>query len=162
MTKQAKSGTTEKTLKYCYEQLGGVEEVADLIGRAGATIYTYADPENLKMQLPVKYTHIIDAEMKAQFGETPFFNLAQRKLSAVAGSHTGCLRSVTLQTVTALGKLTTDIEAAIAPTGPGGKRLTGNEALQLLDDVEQMERQLDRVKSTINHYTNPPALREAV
>ena len=148
MHKPRKVGSYAKAMARAVE-LVGVQAIADLWECSTSYVYQCSDDENPRLPT-VRNAAILDAHLKAQHGETPLFGVYAHRLADVADRPSALsLDDALLNLFAASGQIAAAVQAARAPTGPGGHRMTKAEAEDVEDKIATVERQLDSVRAAL-------------
>ena len=145
MTKLRPIGSRHEAIVRVCDRLG-YAHVSELIGKTESYIRQCSDPD-AHHELQVREEHILDKACKAEFGETPFQDCITRLNNSVgwAGPRVD-LRDAACGLTVAQGKLCEAIQAAKAPKGPGGKRITEGERQTVLKSIRAQRRHLDSME----------------
>lgn len=150
MTKQRRPGTIEAALWRCKEILG-IEQLADICGKSESMITRYLDIDDDRRNLPAKYITAIDSACKAETGETPLTSHLNRRLEHVVPSN-GCPKGAGLEISAAAGRVCHLIDRATSPTSDGGERITHGEEMDILPDLDHVDRATERARAKIKRY----------
>lgn len=133
------------------------EGAGEAVGKSAALVWKWANPDsdslpNLKQAITLDLAYL---EQGGRFA--PIMEVYQRNMEA-AGLSVECsdIIGATLSLTTTMGQLTAAVQAAKAPTGPGGTRINGNEADVIKKAVDRVKRQLNEIDAALNS----PALKE--
>ena len=153
MTKLRPIGSRHEAIVRVCDRLG-YAHISELIGKTESYIRQCSDPD-AHHELQAREAAILDAACKAEFRETPFADWLTRSNNSVgwAGPRVD-LRDAAFGLTVAQGKLCEAIQAAKAPKGPGGKRITEGERQTVLKAIRAQRLHLDEMEHELTAQAN--------
>ncbi len=134
---------------------GGVAEVT---GKSRRLVQLWADEDDDAHQCPLFQAVRLDAACISAGQQPPIFDVYARMLGQVqAPPHVAAdPRDRLMEVMREVGELTGEVRAAIAPQGPGGRKVTMTEYVRIAGEAADLREQLDKLLADIDAMRAEP------
>lgn len=151
MMKARQPETIEAAIEAICGVLGGSDAAGAVVGKSGALVRKWSDPDCDGHRIPLEAAMALDAACKAAGGGTPIADMMSRRLDQVDAPAPRPVDPSTamLGVTAAVGTLAAAVQAAVHPSSPGGARLTLTERHGIAEQLRPVEQQLDMIRHVI-------------
>lgn len=129
--------------------LGGPDAAGAVIGKTGALVRKYTDPD-AEGRIALSQALEIDMACKQSRGVTPINDFYCRALDGCdATEQTADAFAASFDALVSMTRLAEAIKAAKAPTGPGGHRITQAELRDIQNHLRPLQRQYAELMASL-------------